>query len=178
MTEAQWILAAMLHVAPVEKLPQFPGYPETPLESRARYAEIAEVIADTCDDAKSVRGCTSMLVAIAAGESGFSRDTDIGPCYRKGAYWKRCDSGRAASVWQAQAWGVDWDGEKITVARLFADRHLAAWQTLRVARASLARCGGGVDSLSGLSGRCIKGEGPWRARYRLWQRVMVWEPPR
>lgn len=173
-----WTLAALLQHAPPERHERAPWADPSPAYALARYTGIAVAIADVCDGAQSERDCAALLSAIAIGESALSRDADEGPCYRVGGYRTRCDSGAAASVWQAHAFGVDEHGERITIARLFADRRLAAWQALRVARASLAMCRSlpAVDRLSGLSGRCIEGPGPWRARMRLYQTLRAWEP--
>ena len=168
---------AMMHFAPPERAPQFPGYEESHEAAVERYAEIAWTIAGVCEDAPSPRRCASLLVAIGVGESYFARDADIGPCYRVGVHRTRCDSGLAASVWQAQAFGVDDDGQPITVARLFASRKLAATHVLRVARASLRQCRKlePVDQLSGLSGRCQVGLKSAQSRWRLWQTIQSWE---
>jgi len=173
-----WTLAALLRFAPVAMHEGAPWADATVEDGVARRVGIANAIGSVCSDAKSPRGCASLLVAIAVGESGLARDADVGPCYRVGGYKTRCDSGRAASVWQVQPQGWDADGQPVTVAKLFVDRELAAGIALRVARSSLSRCKSGDprDRLSGLSGRCIAGPGPWRSRYDLWQRVRAWEP--
>ena len=181
---ATWAYLAMLHVAPVEKLPQFPGFEETLDERRARYTEIAGVIGDVCSTSKAPRNCAALLVAIGYGESAFSLDADRGPrCFHGPGHAKRCDAdekGRdhAASIWQVQPHGFDAEGEPVTVAKLFADRKLAATIVLRVARSSIQLCrkGDPRDVLSALSGRCQNGPGPWRARMRLYQTLRAWEP--
>lgn len=172
----EWTLAALLHFAPPEKQDRNPWADPSREAAVERYTGIAEAIVEQCGEEK---GCASLLVAIAVGESGLARDADLGPCYRKGRWKTRCDSGAAASVWQAHAFGWDEKGEPVTVAKLFADRSLAAKHTLRVARGSLKRCKGlkPEDRLSGLSGRCRAGNGPWRARWRLWLTVRDWAPP-
>ena len=178
-----WALAALIQFAPIGQWDKSRWPDESHEAALERYRGIASAIESTCASSKGpVRDCESLLVALAVGESGLARDADVGPCYRKGGWWRRCDAGKAASVWQAQAHGFDLrvggDGKKITVARLFADRELAAWQALRVARNSLALCKhlAAEDRLSALSGRCHDGEGPWRARWRLWAKVKAWGP--
>lgn len=174
MTPLDWTLAALLAFAPPERHDGTRWADDSREAALVRYQGIASAIVAVCPE--DDRSCHALLAAIAIGESGLARDADVGPCYREGGYRTRCDSGLAASVWQAHAFGADEAGEAITIARLFADRELAAWQTLRVARSSLARCGRGEDSLSGLSGTCKKGPGPWRARWRLWSRMRHWMP--
>jgi hypothetical protein len=181
-----WILAALLRFAPLANLPQFPGHEETPDESRARYVLIARAIQKEAEapeakpDGLTDRQEAALLIALAIGESGLAKDADVGPCHRKGAWRTRCDSGQAASVWQVHAFGEGPDGTKITLAGLFASRRLAAWQALRVARSSLGLCRRlpPEDRLSGLSGRCQDGPGPWRARWRLWQTIQAWKEPK
>lgn len=170
-----WTFAAMLHTVPVERQLVGPWADPSLEVASARYVGISVAIADVCDGAKSERDCAALLVAIGAGESGFARDADVGPCHRAGGYRTRCDSGAAASVWQVQRWTAE-----VTIADLFADRRIAAAQALRVARASLSMCRAlpVEDRLSGLSGRCQAGPGPWRARMKAFQALRSWEPTR
>lgn len=172
MTLLDWTLAALFWFAPPERHDGTP-WAEPRERTHERYAHIAAAIVEVCETAKDKRGCVSLAAAIAIGESGLAADADEGPCYRKGGYAKRCDSGHAASVWQVQRWTHH------TIEELFADRRLAARQALKVAYASLAKCGkvDKRDRLSGLSGRCIDGPGPWRARHALWLTIRGWEPP-
>lgn len=164
-----WVLLCLFRFAPPEN---FDGTPwaEPRSESLRRYVLIAHAITITCENQKAPKSCASLLVAIAVGESGLARDADEGPCYRRGGYTKRCDNGAAASIFQCQAVGF------YTIAELFGSREKAADQALRVARSSLGRCGklDARDKLSGLSGRCIDGPGPWRARHALWLSVRAW----
>lgn len=172
MTLLAWTFAALMHFAPPSNHDRAP-WAEPREESWRRYSRIAEAIVTVCErESKAPKSCAALLAAIAIGESGLARDADEGPCYRRGGYAKRCDAGKAASVWQCQAIGF------YTVAEMFADREKAAEQALRVARSSLGRCGklDARDRLSGLSGRCIDGPGPWRARYDLWQTIRAWNP--
>lgn len=177
LTLQQWTLAALLHFAPPAQHDGAPWADPSTEAALERYEAISETIATACADSKAPRSCAALLVAIGVGESGLARDADVGPCYRRGGYRTRCDSGAAASIWQVHAFGLGPDGEPITVARLFADRGLAAWQALRVARGSLSRCRHlpEEDRLAGLSGAC-KPNASSRARWRLWKRVEGWAP--
>lgn len=174
MTLAEWTLAALLHFAPPEQQAKAPWADPTPEASLERYEGVRDAIASQC----TTRSCAALLVAIAVGESGLARDADLGPCYRSGSYKTRCDSGAAASVWQAHAFGLDKEGEPITVERLFADRSLAAWVVIRVARGSIHRCKHlpMEDRLAGLGGGHCKPSKSARSRWKLWQTVSAWEP--
>lgn len=179
----EWILAALLHFAPIGQWDNSHWRDDSADSTMVRYRGIASAIESACEElGRSNRSCYALGVAIAVGESGLARDADEGPCYRKGNWWRRCDAGKAASVWQAHAFGRDarkrGNGQPVTLARLFAERDLAAWQALRVAYGSLARCRDlpAEDRLSGLSGRCQSGDGVWRARWRLWSTLQSWSP--
>lgn len=170
MTTWEFAVRALLELVPLGTHDRAPWADPSHQHQLARYESIATAIQDACGDD---RGCASLLVALAVGESGAARDADEGPCFRKGAYRTRCDSGAAASVWQTHQ--ID---AAVPLAALFADRTLAAKQTLRVARSSLRQCRhlSPERRLSGLSGRCIDGDGPWVARHRLWLRLRGWSP--
>ena len=174
MTLAEWTLAALLHFAPPERHDGRPWADASREAAVLRYEGIRDAITSQC----TTKPCASLLVALAVGESGLARDADIGPCYRIGGYRRRCDSGRAASVWQAQAYGVGPEGEPVTVARLFAERPLAAWVVLRTARASLARCKHlpVEQRLAGLGGGNCKPSKAATSRWHLWQTVQAWNP--
>ena len=173
----EWILAALMHFAPPSNHARAPWADASPEAARARYEAIADTIAAECADVKQPRACASLLAAIAIGESGLARDADEGPCYRKGGYRRRCDSGAAASVWQVHAHGFDPKGEDITIARLFADRRLAAWLVHRIARGSLSRCAHlpEEDRLAGLGGSCTPSKSA-RDRWHLWKQIAGWTP--
>lgn len=180
---SSWVLSALLHFAPIGQWDKSHWADESHEAALDRYRGIATAIENVCASSKGpARDCQSLLVALAVGESGLAKDADVGPCYRKGGWWRRCDAGKAASVWQAQAHGFDLrpngDRKRITVVRLFADRELAAWVALRVARNSLALCKHlePQDRLSALSGRCQSGDGQWRNRWALWAKVKAWVP--
>lgn len=169
-----WTFLALMHHAPVERLPQWAGHEETPREAMARYGDIAADITAVCEDAKAPRSCAALLVAIAIGESGLARDADVGPCHRGGAHRTRCDSGAAYSLWQIHEHG------DVTGVQLFADRRLAARVALRAARGSLRMCRHlpPGDQLAGLSGTCepsARHMASARARYALWRRVDGWQ---
>jgi hypothetical protein len=176
-----WTFLAMLAHAPIELRPEFDGHIETEQEALARYGDIARTITEVCSEQKQPRVCASLLVAIGAGESHFAADADRGPCYREGGHRTRCDSGLAAIVWQTHAHGFDRGGAPITVERLFAERHLAAFVAFKAAAGSLNMCRhlpDPVDRLSGLSGRCQAGLKSARERYTLWRKVSSWRPSR
>lgn len=180
---AEWTLAALLQFAPLSRHERAPWADASPEAALSRYRSIAEAIVEQCEDRREPRPCAALLVALAVGESGLARDADVGPCYRRGVHRTRCDSGRAASVWQVQPHGRD-DAGPITVARLFASRSLAARFALRVAWGSLSRCRDlpeedRLAALGGLGpdGRCRPSRSA-RARWRLWHTVRSWEPSR
>lgn len=180
---AKWVLAVMIYLQPPEKVPQMPGYPETAAEAEERYGVLAIAIADAAEATRpgmSARSKAALLVAISAGETRWSLDTDIGPCYRGakgGPFWTRCDSGKAASVWQLHA--VTLDGVKLGPADFFADRNLSARVALRAALGSLYRCRHlpAIDRLSALGGSCVKGLKAAQDHYLRWRRIESWEPP-
>ncbi len=181
-TEA-WILAALLQFAPPERVPQFPGHEETLAQTEARYASIAGDIAAAVETdtrpGMSARDKAAVLISVAIGESRLSRDADLGPCFRGkrgGKLWSRCDSGRAATIWQLQT--ALWQGETLRPADLFKDRRRAASVALAAIRSSLWRCRrlAAVDSLSGLGGGCQKGHEGAQGHYKRWMRVRSWSP--
>lgn len=186
LTLEQWTLAALHHHAPISGRPSFPGHDETDDEASARYAALALAITSAAEEYPAKPGGLSdrdeaaVLVAIAIGETRLARDTDVGPCYRGkpgGSWWSRCDSGTSGSVWQLKT-PLSWEGEVIRYADTFKDRGRAARIALRAARGSLGACRSlpPEDRLSALGGVCREGLESARARYRLWQRVRVWEP--
>lgn len=171
---ADWTLAAMLAHAPPERQDGNPWADPSPEAARTRYEGIRDAIVAQCPD----RHCASLLVALAIGESGLARDADLGPCHREGKWKTRCDSGRAASVWQVQAFGNDEQGQKITVARLFAERELAAWAMRRAASSSLKACKHlpPEQRLANLGGGHCQPNKSATARYHLWQKIKGWNP--
>lgn len=130
------ILQLLITFAPIESRPQFEGHEETPIETLARYESIAEDIAHVAQNNEPVRGLDRfqsavLLAAMAVGESGLSRDVDLGPCYRGPGLEKRCDEGRSASMWQLQS---------VDKAAVFANRKLAATIALERLRKSVNAC--------------------------------------
>lgn len=179
LTLEQWTYEAMVKFAPPEKAPQFPGYEETIDETKQRYRELAAVIAKVGEN----RSRAALLVAIGIGESRLARDTDVGPCYRGkpgGKLWKRCDSGTSGSVWQIKTPVKGLEGEVISYTDIFKDRERAARIELRIALGSLRRCRHlePVDHLSALGGSCQAGLASAQSRWKLWQTISVWSPPK
>ena len=168
-----FVLAALLHFAPPEHQDKRPWADPSRDYALARYSKVADAIVSACESRKNPKACASLLTAIAVGESAVSRDTDEGPCHRSGPWKRRCDGGRAVSVYQIHPTGADADGP-ITAERLFADRKLAARIAYRAAAGSLQMCRhlpDPVDHLSGLSGRCQAGLKSARERYKLWRKI-------
>ncbi len=193
------ILAALLQFAPPEKQNINPWRDDSHEESLERYNAIADAIVNVCEVKKEPAtesaaaetaespkpsagelNCASLLAALAIGESGLARDADTGPCYRKGGFKTRCDSGQAASVWQVHSYS-EYDPQTkqprmVKVSELFADRTLAARRAYYVARSSWSLCKKmpAIDRLSGLSGSCQAGLKSVHSRYKLWQSIQDW----
>lgn len=178
MTLFGWVLLALIAHDPGH--PAFPGHEETAAEAFARRVGIAHAITVAAEEEQgwlTDRAEAALLISVAIGESGLSRDTDVGPCFRGTwdgrGYSARCDRGKSASVWQvwASAWGH-------SPEQIFADRVLAARLALRAARGSLGMCKAlpAEDRLSGLSGKCIRGLEAARGHYRRWNWIQAWEP--
>jgi hypothetical protein len=161
---AEAVFAAMIALAPPERadLPSQLGV-ETVTERRARYAVIAYEIADAVEHEAPLPGMSrsktaALLVGLSFAESAWDADADLGPCLGR-----RCDSGRAATIFQIQAPAED-------RARLFADRPYAIRRALGIARRSLGACHG----LSGYtSGTCssLIGQASARRREQLSDRI-------
>lgn len=178
LTNEEWAYQAMVAFANPEKAPQFAGHEETVEQTKERYRGIAAAIAA----ATTSRDRVALLVALGIGESRLSRDTDLGPCYRGkigGGLWSRCDHGTSGSVWQVKTPVIGPDGETVRYEDTFKDRTRAAKIALRLAVGSLGACRHlePVDHLSALGGKCAAGFEPARQRYRLWQKIRVWNPP-
>jgi len=179
---AAWLLAAALHFAPPEKLPQFPGHEESHEAALVRYSVIALDVADVVEEMKGSKQEAALLLAWAIGESGLARDADVGPCFRGkhkgGNYRTRCDSGAAASMWQIHE-HLAKDGTRVTKEMLFEERRLAVRTMLRALRSSSRACKHLEPrdrfSQAGL-GRCVEGNASVRARFKLWGRVAGWMP--
>jgi hypothetical protein len=176
-----WILAAALHFAPPEKHPKFPGHGETAEEARARYEQIAQDIGQAVEGRKDAKSMAALALAWAVGESALAHDADVGPCYRQGAWKLRCDGGLAAGPWQLHEYMDRKAGERVTVAMIFADRARSARMVVRLLGGAFNRCTdlAPQDRLSSFGlGHCEAGNASVRARYKLWQEVRSWEPPK
>lgn len=177
---AAWLYAIMLTAAPPAKLaaaPQLPGYEETVEQKEARYQQIATELYEVAFDPATVplfggphgrRNTAATLLAVAFHESGFARDTDIGPCYRgKGKLAHRCDDGFSACMMQVRV-GDETTADGWRKADLFADRHKCFRAGLRLVRKSLRACGDkyGRDHwlTAYASGTCTNSMGQLRSR--------------
>lgn len=176
-----WILAAALHFAPPDKLPESLRQGETDEQARVRYAQIAEDIADAVKDSKSAKTEAALLLAWAVGETHLAHDADVGPCHRQGKWKLRCDSGQAAGLWQLHEHYDFKAKEKVTTAAIFADRPRFARFALRGLLGSWQRCHDlpAEDRFSGfaLGQGCVRGHKGVRARYKAWREIQSWSPP-
>lgn len=184
MSLAAKVMLAALAYAPVETRPNYPGFSETRNETIDRYWSIATDIAAAAEETPTTPGGLSdeseaaLLLALAIGESGLALDVDRGPCYRRGALWRRCDSGTSYTIWQLKPGMVD--GKVRTGKQLQADRKLAARLALKRARGSLGQCRAMEphDRLSAYgAGHCVAGLADIRARWKLYQRVRDYMRP-
>lgn len=148
----------------------FPGWAETVEERTTRYGEIAAAAAAVAEREAPVLGSRRrtllLLLAVAAHESGFSRDVDLGPCYRgRDGRGKRCDSGKAFCLVQIQGHA---DGPS-----LFKDRRACLTAGLGQIRASLKMCAHlpEAERLAGLSGACDRGRKGSRAIWGFYKRA-------
>ncbi len=147
-----WLVMMISSFAPPDKMAegkQFPGYEETADEKRDRYASIAQdLITVVYDPNQKVvfsgakgRGMTAQLVlAIAAHESGFSKDVDKGPCYREGGHKGRCDGGKAHCMLQIHLGPDGKTAEGWTGDELFADRTKCFRAGMTAMRNSIRMC--------------------------------------
>ena len=142
------ILAALMALSPRPSAHPFPGWLESDEAHKARLEAIADDVAAVARTETEA----ALLVGVAWHESGFAPDVDAGDCYITGGWAKRCDSGRAVSLWQLQ-FG---DAERRELAR--KDRRYAAQEALRRLLGSLASCGGGGPRLALYAGgACNRG---------------------
>lgn len=181
-----WILALILSLTQhAGELPAYPGWAETDAQRLARYRSIADDIATVVLDPEEqpiVGGShgraktAAQLVAIAAMESGFAPDADVGPCFRGlDGRGPRCDGGRAASIFQLHS------GRGGTVAELFADRSRAVRAALGLVRRSARAClADGPDAALRVysSGSCDRGRDASAARVKLARRLLFSFPPK
>lgn len=180
---ASWVLSAALYFAPVESRPQFKGYEETTDATRARYASIAEDVAEAAEEnAKSPEDAkrrAALLLAVAIGESGLSYDVDKGPCYRQGNWRTRCDGGTSFTLWQMKSATVDGQAVHAKHVAGLDKRKLAARAALRKILGSLGMCKKlePKDRLSAYgAGRCIAGLANIQARHALYLRIAAHTP--
>jgi hypothetical protein len=127
---ASAILAALLALSPHPSAHPLPGWAETEDAHRARLASIAEDVASVARTPAEA----AVLLGVAAHESGFSADVDAGQCYRGKGHERRCDAGRAVSLWQLQT------GDAEARERWRTNRRAAAHEALRRALGSRAVC--------------------------------------
>jgi hypothetical protein len=181
---ADWVLLAALHFAPIETRPRFEGFEETQEEAFGRYLGISADIAAAAEEHAGTdaekRRRAALLLAVAVGESGLSRDVDEGPCYRRGGWKARCDSGTSHTLWQMKAAMVDGRAVHARELRGFDKRPQAARAALRALSGSLGACRQleARDRLSMYgSGSCRPGLKSVRARWALFERVVAFEAP-
>jgi hypothetical protein len=142
------ILSALLTLSPRPSAFLPPGWAETPAEHRARLTSIA---ADVAAVARTQTEA-AILLGIAYHESGFAPDVDAGRCYRGRGWERRCDGGRAVSLWQLQ----EGDAEKREAMR--TSRRAAAVEALRRAAGSMKACRGQGPALALYAGgACHRG---------------------
>jgi len=179
---ADWVLLAALHFAPIETRPRFEGYLETQEEAFGRYLGIARDIAAAAEEHEGTdaekRKRAALLLAVAVGESGLSRDVDEGPCYRRGRWRARCDGGTSYTLWQMKSAVVDGRPVHARELRGLDKRGQAARAALRAIRGSLGACRKleAQDRLSMYgAGSCKPGLRSVRARWALFERVVAFE---
>jgi len=169
-----WVFALLVAVAPPARLaalPAFPGWAETVEQRTARYQSIAEDIASVTTDPREM----AALVAIGDHEAKFSKDADLGPCYRGPRNdSSRCDFGRAVTIFQLQAAGDD-------AKFLFANRREAAKRALALVRRSAKACVPryGADAALRIfaSGSCERGAKESSDMVKLARRILAAHPP-
>lgn len=179
-----WIFSLLVLLAPPERIaaqPSFPGWHETVEQLTARYQSIASDIAAVVEtDAPLARGprgreqTAAILVAVSWLESGWAPDVDASRCYRgRSGRSKRCDSGRAHTIYQMQ---FD-DPAQRELAR--TDRRAATRTALARIRRSIAACSryGDLARLNAYaSGRCDAGQKAGAARIQLARRLLSQHP--
>lgn len=137
---ASLALRIILHLAPLSGTYEvLPGWAETPWERGARYVSVATDVAEATEAACGPSGgCRAWalpaLLAVAYHESAFAPDVDAGHCYRgRDGKSKRCDSGRAVTMWQLQ-------GSSEERSLWVTDRQQAARTALRRMLRSIGAC--------------------------------------
>lgn len=146
-----WLVSLMTFAAPPERMaaaPQLPGWEETAEQKQERYEAIASDLYQVVYDpavqplfrGPKGRAQTAVLVlGVAHHESGFAKDVDIGPCYRKGSHSMRCDGGQSACVMQMRI-GAGTTREGWTQEDLFADRKKCFTAGINHMRRSFRAC--------------------------------------
>ncbi len=185
-TLSAWLFALLVAFRPPATIPELPGHEETEEQTRERYHGIADDIAAVAleyNGPMSERNVAALLASVAVGETQLAKDTDEGSegCYRGkpgGPWWKRCDSGTSATLWQLKP--ILWEGERLTYRELFKDRRRAARIALKAALGSLYRCRKlpAEDRLSALGGSCIVGHAGAQGHYHRWMKMRAWEAPK
>ena len=144
-----WVLSLLVSIAPPEKLaalPQFPGWEESAVASRARLSSVADDITEAVLSGEplgfqgkhAAEEMARLLVALAGAESRFAPDVDGFACYRGPGQASRCGGGRYVTIWQLDPKVVA-QVEHIDPATL-KDRKVAARIAIRFARRSRATC--------------------------------------
>lgn len=134
-----WLVALAVAFAPPDKHEKIPTWNETVEARVARYGTIATDIAFVVDRAaEPLPGLNrsesaALVLAVAIGESGLQPDVDLGPCYRKGPFWRRCDAGKAVGIMQLQV-------RYHLRAKLFKDRRALLARAYQGIRGSLLAC--------------------------------------
>lgn len=147
MNLAALALAALVGLSPRPSAHPLPGWDETPEDHRIRLERIADDVGAVARTPAEV----AILVGIAWHESGIAPDVDAGACYRERGWSRRCDGGRAVSLWQLQSA----DPERLDVWR--RDRRAAATEALRRALQSMRACQAGPRLAMYAGGACHRG---------------------
>jgi len=139
----EWLFKLAMRAAPPKWAwhpPTGPHSHETEVEREARYRDIAHDIYWVAfhEKSKTIPGFNRLrtagfMLGMAIGESSLSPDADFGPCYHKGAYWSRCDGGRAVGL--LQVWI-----HKSRQAPFWKDRKKLLWRGLVDLRGSFGSC--------------------------------------
>lgn len=157
MTHVAWCFLAILRLAPTA--PSSPA----PEDADARLTRLLDVATDVAEVAPT-RADAALLLAVAALESGFSRDVDGPACAPWVVRRRGCDDGKAKGLWQMH----DRAG-----ARVPAERRAQAREALRRLRGSLGAC---RDLTMYASGQCGAGRVAADRRLTLARRVEAWLP--
>jgi hypothetical protein len=191
----KWLLDLALTFAPPKRAHQFPGWEETVVERTARYRQIVKDIKEVVFDKKehAIPGMSrsrtaAYMLALGIGESGLDPDADKGPCYREKGWWRRCDAGEAASVWQVKigkGFLFDRGDKRVWMKDLFSDRKTALRISLRAVRGSFWACrnfeakhrlavygSGSCTNKAGMAGSAKR----YELATKLWNHVKIPKP--